>query len=163
MKASFTLLSIDIPDEWQDPIRAAFQSANGYWLQANSRPQAERILANIRVDAIISPILALALAPLEIIPWIHERLPDVPVIIVSDNPSENLSEEAQKIGATDFILLSDLTPLIESSSRAANSQSLQSSRHYSRANPSNQFPSESALQPACCIKPFRHFYLRPGG
>ena len=127
MKASFTLLSIDIPDEWQDPIRAAFQSANGYWLQANSRPEAERILANIRVDAIISPILALALAPLEIIPWIHERLPDVPVIIVSDNPSENLSEDAQKIGATDFILLSDLTPLIENSSGAADTQSPQPS------------------------------------
>ena len=73
MKASFTLLSIDIPDEWQGPIRAAFQSANGYWLEAKSSPEVEKILANIRVDAILSPVLAMDLAPLEIIPWIHAR------------------------------------------------------------------------------------------
>ena len=122
MKASFTLLSIDIPDDWQGPIRAAFQSANGYWLEAKSRPEVEKILANIQVDAILSPVLAMNLAPLEIIPWIHARMPDVPVIIVSNNPSENLSADAQKIGATDFIFLSDLTPLVENSSGADHSQ-----------------------------------------
>lgn len=108
MKASFTLLCIDLPTDWHPPVRAAFQAASSHWFFANTIPEIEEILSTQSIDAVLTPIQALNLPPLAIIAWVHDRKPKIPVIIISERPSESITSLAQKMGAADIFVLSEL-------------------------------------------------------
>ncbi len=107
MNACFTLLSIDLPTDWHKPVRAAFQAASNQWLNAYTIADVEKILAESLIDAVLAPVTALGLPPLEIIPWLHSRRPDIPIIIIASQVNAHLAEDAQVIGAADFIVLSE--------------------------------------------------------
>ena len=107
MKPTFTLLCLNLTSAWQDTVRGAFQAASSQWYFSNTPEEALKILAEFNIDVIIAAVQTFELPPLEIIAWIHNRRPNIPVIIVSDPTFANLAENALSVGAADFIVIDD--------------------------------------------------------
>lgn len=134
MKKAFSLLCVDLPDGWTEPVQAALKPASSDWYIASTTREVEIILAEKQVDAVVAPIVSLGFPSLGIIGWIHSINPKLPVIIISDQTGEELSDQAMELGAKDFMVLQNLEPCTRDH------------RPTSRPNPANHYPETNDHQ-----------------
>lgn len=89
-------------------VRDALEQEHGGFEVIEARNRAEFVerLAEGRVDLVLTDFDIVGFKGLQVMAMVHEKYPDIPVIIVTGTGSEEVAVEAMKQGAADYVIKS---------------------------------------------------------
>ncbi len=108
MKTMIRILHIDDNIHDRQLVKDALQKEqNGFEIvEADNREDFEKYLARGDYDLILSDFNILGFDGLQVLQFVKEKCPDVPVIIVTGTGSEEIAIQAMKMGAADYVIKS---------------------------------------------------------
>jgi signal transduction histidine kinase len=106
MDEPIRLLYVDDSPLDRDLVRDALEQEHGGFqvIEASSRTEFEKRLLEGGYSIVLSDFNILGFEGLQVIDAVHQRYPDVPVIIVTGTGSEEIAVAALKRGAADYVL-----------------------------------------------------------
>ena len=78
-------------------------------MEAASRSDFETVLAQENFDLVLSDIKIAGFEGLQVLDTIHQKDPEIPVVIVTGTGSEEIAVEAIKQGAADYVIKKFIT------------------------------------------------------
>ncbi len=108
MQSKIRILHIDDNFHDRQLVKDALQKESGEYeiLEADSRENFEKFLANGNFDLVLSDFNILGFDGLSVLRMVKSKYPDIPVIIVTGTGSEEIAIEAMKMGASDYVIKS---------------------------------------------------------
>lgn len=105
MQASFHILYVDDYRFDRELVREALQEERDFRLtEVSSMAELEAQLSTQEYDLILSDFNILGFEGLQILAFVREKMPQVPVIIVTGTGSEEIAVAAMRQGAADYVV-----------------------------------------------------------